>query len=302
MTSRYQQTSPISPISARGAGSRLSQLSVPHPSLAKSGQCAILNLSGGDHPERPFSNRRGSMLTVAVGDIHGEAAKLARLLFHVEKWLYANAPNEPRRFVFLGDYIDRGPHAREALETVQRLQSAGAVCLRGNHEELMLRAERSERDMTNFLANGGEATLASLATPAAFHAAQDWMRTLPLSYEDKLRYYVHAGVDPATPLDQQTDEARLWIRDDFLCYRGLFAKYVVHGHTPTIYLDPRQTTPDVRRNRCNLDTGAAMGGSCRRRSLTKFSESRSTRSACRGAVRPLMMRGASLEGKPSLRR
>ncbi len=201
-----------------------------------------------------------SMLTIAVGDIHGEAAKLARLLFHVEKWLYANAPNEPRRFVFLGDYIDRGPHAREALEIVQRLQSAGAVCLRGNHEELMLRSERSERKMVNFLANGGEATLASLSTSAAFHAAQDWMRTLPLSYEDKLRYYVHAGVDPATPLDQQTDEARLWIRDDFLCYRGLFAKYVVHGHTPTIYLDPRQTTPDVRGNRCNLDTGAAMGG------------------------------------------
>ena len=30
------------------------------------------------------------------------------------------------------------------------------------------------------------------------------------------------------------------------------------GHTPTIYLDPQQTTPDVRDNRCNVDTGAGM--------------------------------------------
>ncbi len=200
------------------------------------------------------------MLTIAVGDIHGEAAKLARLLFHVEKWRYREAPKEPRRYVFLGDYIDRGAHVREALEIVQRLQSTGAVCLRGNHEDLMLRADLSETDMACFLANGGEATLASLATPEAFRAAQDWMRTLPLSYEDGLRYYVHAGVDPALPLDQQTDEARLWIREKFLRHSGPFPKYVVHGHTPTIYLDPRQVTPDIRENRCNLDTGAAMGG------------------------------------------
>jgi serine/threonine protein phosphatase 1 len=56
------------------------------------------------------------------------------------------------------------------------------------------------------------------------------------------------------PLDQQTAETKLWIRDSFLCHRGPFPKYIVHGHTPTIYLDPQQTMPDVRDNRCNVDT------------------------------------------------
>ena len=86
------------------------------------------------------------------------------------------------------------------------------------------------------------------------------MRGLPTSHEDELRYYVHAGIRPGVPLDQQTAETKLWIRDSFLRHTGPFPKYVVHGHRPTIYFDPQQTTPDVRDNRCNVDTGAGMNG------------------------------------------
>jgi hypothetical protein len=71
-------------------------------------------------------------------------------------------------------------------------------------------------------------------------------------------YYVHAGIRPGVPLDQQTAETKLWIRDSFLRHKGPFPKYIVHGHTPTIYLDPQQTMPDVRDNRCNVDTGAGV--------------------------------------------
>jgi len=58
----------------------------------------------------------------------------------------------------------------------------------------MLRATKSERDLTNFLVNGGETTIASLRTPAAFRRAQEWMRMLPTSHEDDLRFY--AGPKP----------------------------------------------------------------------------------------------------------
>ena len=124
----------------------------------------------------------------------------------------------------------------------------------------MLRATESESDRTNFLANGGGATITSLCTPDEFRQAQEWMRALPTSHEDELHYYVHAGIRPGIPLDQQTAYTKLWIRDSFLRHRGPFPKYIVHGHTPTLYLDPQQTTPDVRDNRCNLDTGAGMNG------------------------------------------
>ena len=200
------------------------------------------------------------MLTLVIGDIHGMAAKLENLLVQIDMWCSANAKAELRQLIFLGDYIDRGPDSRQVLQIVQRLQAEGAICLRGNHEELMLRATESESDLKNFLANGGDATITSLRAPAAFWRAQEWVRTLPTSHEDELRYYVHAGIRPGVPLDQQTAETKLWIRYSFLRHRGPFPKYIVHGHTPAISLDPKETKPDVRDNRCNVDTGAGMNG------------------------------------------
>ena len=119
------------------------------------------------------------MLTLVIGDIHGMAAKLENLLGQIDMWCSANAKAELRQLIFLGDYIDRGRNSRQVLQIVQRLQAEGAICLRGNHEELMLRATESERDLTNFLANGGDATITSLRAPAAFRRAQEWVRTLP---------------------------------------------------------------------------------------------------------------------------
>jgi serine/threonine protein phosphatase 1 len=200
------------------------------------------------------------MFTIAIGDIHGMADKLKNLLGRIDAWLEATRVNEPHKFIFLGDYIDRGPQSREVLEIAQRLQADGAICLRGNHEELMLCATESEVGRANFLANGGDATIVSLRTAAAFQRAQEWMRELPTSCEDDLRYYVHAGVLPGLALDQQNEQTKLWIRDVFLQHAGPFPKYIVHGHTPTISTNPRQVTPEIRDNRCNVDTGAGMMG------------------------------------------
>jgi serine/threonine protein phosphatase 1 len=189
-----------------------------------------------------------------------DGSKLENLLGQIDMWCAANVRAALRQLIFFGDYIDRGPDSHQVLQIVQHLQAEGAICLRGNHEELMLQATESEGDLTNFLANGGDATITSLRTPAAFRRAQEWMRALRTSHEDEVRYYVHAGIHPGVPLDQQTAETKLWIRDSFICHRGPFPKYIVHGHTPTIYLDPQQTRPDVRDNRCNVDTGAGMNG------------------------------------------
>src|SRR5208283_2564987 len=175
------------------------------------------------------------------------AAKLENLLGQIDMWCAANARAELRQLIFLGDYIDRGPDSRRVLQIVQHLQAEGAICLRGNHEELMLRATESERDLANFLANGGDATITSLRTPAAFQRAQEWVRALPTSHEDELRYYIHAGIRPGVPLDQQTAEAKLWIRDSFLRHRGPFPKYIVHGHTPTMALSRCQRNARILR-------------------------------------------------------
>jgi serine/threonine protein phosphatase 1 len=197
---------------------------------------------------------------VVIGDIHGMADKLRRLLSEIDKWLAFVNCKEPVRFIFLGDYIDRGPDSKRVIEQVRAMQKAGAICLRGNHEQLMIDSTESEIGEQDFILNGGESTRKSLGSAASFTEAQNWMRTLPTFYEDGLRYYVHAGIRPRTPLDRQDDYTRLWIRTKFLIFRGRFPKYVVHGHTPTIATNPDQTTPEIRDNRCNVDTGACYGG------------------------------------------
>lgn len=186
--------------------------------------------------------------------------KLDRLVDLVGAYLAEHHPGEPSRFVFLGDYVDRGPQSREVLDRVRALQSQGAVCLRGNHEELMIRSIETEAAMRTFLRNGGVQTVASLATRETFMDAIAWMSNLPLTFADDHRLFVHAGVRPGVPLEAQSAEDLLWIRRTFLDYLEPFPKYIVHGHSPTLFLPGASRAPQILTNRCNVDTGAVYGG------------------------------------------
>src|SRR5262245_40715192 len=98
-------------------------------------------------------------LTIAIGDIHGCREMLDALLGRC----FRLAGDRPLRLVFLGDYIDRGPDSRGAVERLMELQRrrpGQVVCLRGNHEVLLLDALKSG-DMRMWLFNGAAETLAS---------------------------------------------------------------------------------------------------------------------------------------------
>ena len=202
------------------------------------------------------------MTTVAIGDIHGMYDMLDRLLVEIDAFSIREREIGHPKLVFLGDYVDRGPDSRRVVRRLRALQGEFAVCLRGNHENMMLRCEDRSIDWQKFLVNGGTQTLASYeGHEDEFKNDRRWMASLPTSYEDELRIFVHAGIKPDQPLADQTDDTKIWTRDEFINFRGGFPKYVVHGHTPTFRRyssDPG--SPDVRENRCNLDTGACYGG------------------------------------------
>lgn len=199
-----------------------------------------------------------SSITFAVGDIHGCLAKLRRLLAACE----AYADGQPARYVFLGDYIDRGPDSRGVVELLMRRQGArpdAVVCLRGNHEQMALMAHASERAMPMWLQNSGAITQRSYWRTGGRISERhlSWLRALPLSHDDGLRFFVHAGVDLTLPLDRQPDDAMLWMREPFLTLsdRVDCGRFVVHGHTPLM-----TGVPEVCKNRVNLDTAAVIGG------------------------------------------
>jgi serine/threonine protein phosphatase 1 len=198
------------------------------------------------------------MLTYAIGDVHGCVDKLVRLLGRCRLHCAART----MRLVFVGDYIDRGPQSRRVVELLIDTQRAApdlVVCLRGNHEAMVLAAaaQGGEKEAL-WLANGGAATLRSYGVARAAelpagHLA--WFRSLPLAYDDGCRYFVHAGVDPNVPLGEQDEHDQLWIREPFLQHHGEYGRLIVHGHTPL-----PDGTADLHANRLNIDTGAVFGG------------------------------------------
>jgi serine/threonine protein phosphatase 1 len=197
-------------------------------------------------------------LTFAVGDIHGCLDKLDRLV----KACDAHADGGPARFVFLGDYIDRGPNSRGVLDYLIRLQRerpGAVVCLRGNHDDLAVDAHRDPNAMPLWRANNGETTRRNYPERAGKMTDEHlaWLAALPFCHDDGLRFFVHAGVDLTVPLDEQQPETMMWIREPFLTRSDKVdvGRFIVHGHTPQT-----DGEPDLRKHRVNVDTAAVLGG------------------------------------------
>lgn len=191
-----------------------------------------------------------------VGDIHGCASALAALLPLLE--------GRAESFVFLGDYIDRGPDSKGVIDLLLdfRRRQPRTVFLMGNHE-LMLLDFLAGQDSSAFLHAGGEATLASYGLP--LDAGPDVLRTrlppehlaflngLSMLWENEHCICVHAGLEPGVHLSRQTAGCCLWVRDEFIRCRHGFDKTVVFGHTPFV-------KPLVQRDKIGIDTGAVYGG------------------------------------------
>ena len=211
----------------------------------------------------------------AIGDIHGRADLLRTLTLLVHEDAYRR--QAPRNVVvYLGDYVDRGPESRGVVELLLREPLPGfeRVHLRGNHEDIVLRfledvCVRAELARLWRHGDAGRATASpprrpcraspscgarSASSPSGCRAAHlDFLRALRLSHEEGDYVFVHAGVKPGVPLEQQSEHDMLWIRDEFLRSDAAFGRVVVHGHT----ISPG---PEVRRNRIGIDTGAFMSG------------------------------------------
>lgn len=194
--------------------------------------------------------------TYAIGDVHGHVRKLQALIARCDQ----QCRGAKTRFVFIGDYVDRGPDSRLVIEYLIELQHSRpdeTICLRGNHEADLV-AYAKGADQTDWVLNGGHQTLASYGVDDACKIPPphlEWAASLPLTYDDGCRLFVHAGINPALPLSAQRLEDLLRIREPFLSHDGAYSRLIVHGHTPTW---SRQ--PELRRNRVNVDTGAGYDG------------------------------------------
>ncbi|MEP3332015.1 metallophosphoesterase family protein [Sedimentitalea sp.] len=210
----------------------------------------------------------------AVGDIHGQLDYLEAAL----DLIAADGGNDAE-IVFLGDLVDRGPNSRGVIERLMDGQAAGRNwhVVKGNHDRMFARfvSEAEEHD-ERILSGigwlnprlGGIATLASFgvdvetdttssrlfteAQQAVPQAHLDYMKNLPLYHERGGLFFVHAGIAPGVPLQDQVEDDFVWIRDPFLKYTEPHPWLVVHGHTALDF-------PQHFGNRIDLDGGAGYG-------------------------------------------
>lgn len=205
----------------------------------------------------------------AVGDIHGRLDLLDQLLRMIRWDDDERPPAERRILIFLGDYIDRGLNSRGVIERlIGGASGFECICLKGNHEEMLLRSLAEPANMYFWMTNGGTQTLASYGVDTPVRSPADlvqalasampdthlaFLRGLTLSVSFGDYFFVHAGVRPGIPLGEQTEEDCLFIREPFLSHRGSLGKIVVHGHTPV-------REPDMRSNRIGIDTGCVYTG------------------------------------------
>ncbi|MFQ8433889.1 metallophosphoesterase [Amaricoccus sp. W119] len=211
----------------------------------------------------------------AIGDIHGHLEMLDEMVARIRADLAAR-PHPAPLIIFLGDYCDRGPNSRGVYRRLIELKGSGGPFrfLLGNHDSYIPAYLRDPDwyDRTYHWLHhkmGGDTTLASYGVagaseidPAATRSA--FARALPAAHlgfiescELWLRIggyvFAHAGIRPGVPMEKQTRDDLIWIRQGFLDYRKSFGFKVVHGHTivPVVEHHP---------NRIAVDTGAFRTG------------------------------------------
>ena len=213
---------------------------------------------------------------LCIGDIHGCADTLKSLIEKIE-------PTPDDLIIQMGDMIDRGDKSFDVVKYLIELnQTYNCVFLKGNHEDMWINYLKNESRMDEinmFFVNGGKATLDSYCTNIIDDATGDTMKPgnglnfndLPQSHQDfydnlKIFHeiddfiFVHAGMNPSYPLDEQIEHDLMWIRNAFLYYPNTICegKTIVHGHTP-MEPDELKHYHETYTDRINLDSACVFG-------------------------------------------
>src|SRR5215471_14309907 len=157
---------------------------------------------------------------VAIGDIHGDLdafvgiLQRAQLIDPSKRWSGGRST-----LVQTGDFLDRGPKAREVMDLLMSLpkeaqrQGGRVVVLMGNHEAMNIFGDLryvSNEDYASFADAGdtrkGKAAAADTTRPAGFAERcaafspdgkyGKWLRTLPAIARIDDSIFLHGGIIP----------------------------------------------------------------------------------------------------------
>lgn len=203
--------------------------------------------------------------TYIFGDIHGELKKLERVLVQIPE-------KKEARFIFLGDYIDRGPDSYGVIEALLQLSNeAECIFLIGNHDFGYFDLVR-DNVWPNWLSHdglwhqGAKETTESYQKAGVFpsvHRDSFFKQCKPYFIDEENNFYVHGGYDPSVDIKRQSPIYLYWDREfirkaihrpDFEDVNNFNKVFI--GHTPVQYFVSDLTTPLKTGKTFLMDTGA----------------------------------------------
>lgn len=181
---------------------------------------------------------------IAITDIHGELGKLNSLLTKLN-------PMSNDTIVFLGDYIDRGPNSKGVIDKVLSMRNVcNCVYLKGSHEYAYLQA-RGGDDYYDYLFwnYGGVQTVESYGSfDKIYEEHGAFLESLQPYYLTDNYLFIHAGIRPDIPFEQQNETDFYYIRGEFIYKKHALPQKIIFGHT-----DFKE--PQVQSDKICIDTG-----------------------------------------------
>jgi serine/threonine protein phosphatase 1 len=190
---------------------------------------------------------------IAIGDIHGCNKTFNKLLYQILKI------RDDDSIYLLGDYIDRGPDSKGVIDTILKLQTEGydIVCLRGNHEQILLDSGQDLNHFMQWLLNGGDSTMESFGAKRY----KDFPIKYKLFFESTQLIItipgfvlVHAGLNFKKNKIFEDKNAMLWARGFKSFQPKLEGLKLIHGHTPI----PLKKILEQNGNCINIDGGCVF--------------------------------------------
>lgn len=191
-----------------------------------------------------------------IGDIHG-AYRALRQCLDKAQFDYRND-----HLICLGDVADGWPDTKTSFDELLRINNLTYVL--GNHDWWTLQWMKTGKIDEVWYRQGGKATIQSYADGVP-DAHIQLLSKAPLYFRKEKKVFVHAGIDPLTPLEMQHEQTLLWDRTLALLALDVGGRSpgsritsfeeVYVGHTPVTSRHPIHS-----RGVWLMDTGAGWSG------------------------------------------
>lgn len=172
------------------------------------------------------------MARYTLTDVHGCSDTLKALVLgqlHLQK---------QDELYILGDLVNKGPDSKGVIDFIVHLQKQhyNVQCLRGNHDQMLLKAASKGEAALSLTTTEKELLLQSFGIRDFNHLPPKYIAflgELPYYLELSDYYLVHAGFDFKQANIFKDKEAMLNIRGYKPDPAKLKNKRLIHGHTPT---------------------------------------------------------------------